>query len=198
VDSEWLDVVRKLLGDARMSTPRVALTLLAAALFNVLACGESDSFTTGDDDISRQKAVSKEEAQSLFEAVDDECAGNDNGRFKSFDPAAFDASAAMAKLREPDTDCTGQRDYSTSRESAVKLFEKHISDGSYDAKSCIDENLGAAKRKRLLKLVSDPSNLGVFASVYGGGDNPEACSYWNFHVYRADGVLVEFTFNETD
>ena len=77
----------------------------------------------------------------------------------------------------------------------LKVFEQRYIDMT---KACLKDNLTAAQRSRLKQVVADPTNVGVFASSFSGGDNAEACDYYNFHVYRHDGTLIELTFNFTD
>lgn len=156
--------------------------------------------------MAKKPAVSKEISE-LFDAVDESCSGNNNGWLRTFDVATFKASEALARLREEDKDamgvaCVSQHSYSTSRETGVRAFTDHVSgeggEWSHETKSCLEENLSDAQRSKLLEIVSDPENLGVFSSVFADGDNSEGCAYYNFHVYRRDGTLLEFTFNYTD
>ncbi len=142
-------------------------------------------------------------AESIFNIVDDTCAGNSNGYTDTFDPKKFSASEEMAKMRADDEDasgvsCSDQRIYSSSRETGVEMFLKHIATQE-DTQMCIKSTLSDVQRAQLKEIVSDPSNLGVFASVFDPkGDNSEACMYYTFRVFRADGTFIEFTFNYTD
>jgi hypothetical protein len=181
----------------------IALVLAAASL--LMACAADSAPVSESEDEVRTRKIDAAEAQALFDAVDNNCAGNDNGHFRRFDARAFDASSIMAKVRDDDRDamgvgCSGDHGYSMSKESAVEMFTKHLDANEWDDTTCIKEHLSTAQIGRLRKLVADPTNLGVFASVYDGhGDgNSEACAYYTFHVYRADGVQVTLTFNHTD
>jgi hypothetical protein len=195
------DLAPNVLDWGKMRSLRAWSGLLVALCLSLAACSSSSSVGSGVDDVKSEPSA--QEIEALFRAVDDNCAGNDNGRLTKFDVAKFSATDAMAKLRAQDKDamgqdCTGQRSLSTSRESGVKLFQDHISDKNSDTKSCLKQNLKPEQRARLNQIVSDPKNVGVFASTFGGGDNPEACDYFNFHIYRHDGTLIELTFNFTD
>jgi hypothetical protein len=161
---------------------------LASLVVGLAACSGSEAPVASADDDLKTPATAKQ-IEELFRAVDDNCAANGtgNGGVSKFDVAKFSAAAAIERMRAEDKDASG-----------VKLFEDHINDKNEDTKSCLKENLTAAQRTRLKQVVSDAANVGVFASVYSGGDNPEGCSYYNFHVYRRDGTLLELTFNFTD
>jgi hypothetical protein len=176
--------------------------LFALASVLTAACASSPGGVgTGDDDV--KSAPTRAEAEQLFSLVDDNCAGNNNGWTRNFSTKEFRAEQALNEMRDEDkdasgVDCSDQHDYSTSRESGVEMFRAFINDETEDARACLAEHLTPAQRTRLDRLVSDPTNLGVFASIYSGGDNPEGCSYYTFRVYRADGLFVEMTFNYTD
>jgi hypothetical protein len=95
------------------------------------------------------------------------------------------ADKVLGKLKSDDkdamgTDCSKERAYSTSREDAVKMFRDHVSDKNEDTKSCLESNLTPEERNALDEIVSDPTNVGVFASIHSGGDDPEACEYYDF------------------
>jgi len=189
---------------------RLGVGLGCALLLGVAACAGSEQDDVGSAEGASSKAAAKpaaaltqNEIEDLFAAVDDNCAGNNNGVLSKFDVSKFDAKAAMAKLKEEDkdamgSDCRSQHELSKSRESGVKLFAEHVNDKNGDTKSCLKQYLTAGQRRQLNEFVGDPKNVGVFASVYSGGDNPEGCTYYNFHIYRADGTLMELTFNYTD
>jgi hypothetical protein len=188
-----------------MNVHKTGIGLVLAAASLLMACAADSAPVSESEDEVRTRKIDAAEAEALFDAVDNNCAGNDNGHFRRFDARAFDASSIMAKVREDDRDamgvgCSGDHAYSTSRANAVELFTKHLASNEWDDTTCINENLSPPQVSRLRQLVADPTNLGVFASIYDGhGDgNSEACAYYTFHVYRADGVAVTFTFNHTD
>jgi hypothetical protein len=139
---------------------------------------------------------------ALFNKVDN-CGGNDNGSISTFNVDTFDAAAAMAKLRARDTEnrgagCSEGRTYSRSRAEGAGLFKEFLASDD-DADQCLSDGLTRTEFRQLLKVISDPTNLAVLASMYGGSnDNAEACTYYNFVIYRADGVRLAFTFNYTD
>ena len=182
-----------------------ALATLFSAAFLLMACAaDSTNEASAEDDIKTRK-IDKVEAEALFDKVDDNCAGNDNGHFTTFDVRAFDAAKVMEEIQNDDKDamgvgCHGDHAYSRSRTSAVALFNEFVNANEWDDRTCLEENLSTKEMTRLKQMVADPTNLGVFASVYDGhGDgNSEACAFFTFHVYRADGSLVKLTFNHTD
>src|SRR5262245_15067338 len=93
--------------------------IIGSLLLGLAACG-SESTSVGDEDLKGQPT--QKELQDLFRAVDDNCAGNDNGNLTRFDPAKFSAADALAKLKKADRDargvsCNKDRKYSESRES---------------------------------------------------------------------------------
>jgi hypothetical protein len=174
---------------------------LVAVALGTAACVASSAPEADSEDVT--STVTAAQLSALFHAVDDNCAGNDNGWLTKFDVKKFDASAIAKQLRVDDkdasgVDCSDQHDYATSRENGVAMFLEHIRDENESTKTCLAENLTPAQRKLLEKVVGDPKNLGVFASVYSGGDNPEGCDYYRFSVYRRDGWLFELAFNFTD
>lgn len=186
--------------------PLRSLASLAFAATLAACAADAEPGSSSDDILAKKPAVSKEVAE-LFDAVDESCSGNNNGWLRTYDVTTFKASEAMARLREEDKDamgvaCVSQHAYSKSRESGVAAFLDHIGgkgdEWSHETKSCLDDNLTSAQRDKLAALISDPENLGVFASTFADGDNSEGCAYYSFHVYRRDGVLLEFTFNYTD
>jgi hypothetical protein len=142
----------------------------------------------------------KKELSDLFRAVN-ECSGNDVSGVLKFDVATFDAAKVMVDLRKVDAEarCGGtQRTYSTSRESAVTLFRDFVAKDE-QTQPCFADSLTEAQRAELDAIVSNPDNLGVFASVFDpAGDNLEACAYATFQIYRGDGQLVDVKFNFTD
>src|SRR5262245_14303776 len=129
--------------------------LSAMCLVSLGACdadNESSQAEQSDDAIRSQPTP--QQVEEVFRAVDDNCAGNSNGGLSRFDPAGFKAAEAMKKLRDEDkdamgVDCRGQRSYSDSRESGVKLFLDHINDAADDTKSCLKENLTTQQRSLL-------------------------------------------------
>lgn len=146
------------------------------------------------------------DTKKLFDLVDENCAGNDNGRIATFDPNKFNAAEAMKHLKKGAKGCK-DRIYSSSREDAVKMFRTFFEDKDNDFHRCLHDKNHAAKehvftkeeRAEIMRVVADPSNLGVFSSEHGAGrDDSEACLFWHTHIYRADGTLIEFVHDETD
>jgi hypothetical protein len=187
-----------------MRLPIASLAVAFVAGLTVLACSSGGSGEGSSEEDIRGR-VSAAEAERLHDKVDDNCAGNDNGWFKRFDVATFDAAATMAKIKDDDRDswgvgCFGDHAYSSSKADAVELFKKHLAANEWEDRSCLEEYLSSREITRLHQLVADPTNLAVFASVYDGhGDgNSEACAYYNFYVFRADGREARITFNHTD
>ena len=189
--------------DANLPT-RVCLAVALA--LSLAACAGATEATPSDENVTEDELRAQptpQQVKELFSAIDDNCAGNSNGRLTTFNVARFKAADAARRLRDEDrdasgVDCRDQRKVSTSRESAVKLFRAHVKDANFETKTCLKDTLSSAQRTRLDKFVSDPTNIAVFSSVYTDGDNSEACLYFNFHVYRKDGTLMELTFNYTD
>jgi hypothetical protein len=182
-----------------------ALATIVATASLLLACtADSTNEASSEDDIKTRK-IDAAEAEALFDKVDGNCAGNDNGGFGRFDVRAFDAAKISSEMQNDDKDamgvgCHGDHAYSKSRASAVAMFNELLSQNEWDDRTCLEENLSTKEITRLKQLVADPTNLGVFASVYDGhGDgNSEACAFYTFDIYRADGVNVKLTFNHTD
>jgi hypothetical protein len=182
--------------------------LLAAILATasvLMACAADEANEASSEDDIRTKKIDAAEAEALFDKVDENCAGNDNGGFSRFDVRTFDAAKVMEEVQKEDKDamgvgCHGDHAYSKSRASAVALFNEHLNANEFDDRSCLEEHMSSKEIARLKQMVADPTNLGVFASVYDGhGDgNSEACAFYIFHVYRADGTHVELQFNHTD
>jgi hypothetical protein len=179
-------------------------SIVAAASLLLACAGDSTSEGSQEDDI-RARKVDAAEAEALFDKVDDNCAGNDNGSFRRFTVSEFDPSKVMDEVKNDDRDamgvgCFGDHAYSKSRASGVAMFNEFLAANEWDDRSCLEENMSAKEISRLEQMVADPTNLGVFASVYDGhGEgNSEACAFYTFHVYRADGSHVELTFNHTD
>jgi hypothetical protein len=179
--------------------------LLASLL--IVACGSSSSDDGGSSTDAPEVKATKvaQDVDALATKIDDNCAANGTGEGGAFlfDPAKFDAAETMRAIKAEDkdksgVDCSDQRTYSTSREDGVKLFREHLADKTEDTGTCLAENLSAEERKKLDALVSDPTNLGVFANVFAGGDNPEGCSYYEFKVFRKDGTRLDLVFNYTD
>jgi hypothetical protein len=187
-----------------MRLHRTVLGLTSVLAATLMACAAESTPSRAEDDAT-SRAIDAAEAEKLFDAVDENCAGNDNGNFRRFDPKTFDAAKIMAEVKNDDRDamgvgCFGDHAYSTSKASAVEMFDKHLAENEFDDRTCLEENLTKEQNKRLRQMIADPTNLGVFASVYDGhGDgNSEGCAYYTFHVYRHDGVHVKLTFNHTD
>ena len=179
-------------------------TIFATASLLMACAADSTNDASSEEDI-RARKVDAAEAEALHDKVDSNCAGNDNGSFGRFDVRAFDAAKIMEELQNDDKDamgvgCHGDHAYSKSRASAVEMFNKHLEENEWDDRSCLEEHLSSKEISRLKQMVADPTNLGVFATVYDGhGDgNSEACAFYEFHVYRADGTRVNITFNHTD
>jgi hypothetical protein len=154
----------------------------------------------------KNRAPASLDAKKLFDLVDENCAGNDNGRTGTFDPAKFSAVEAMKNLKKDAKGCK-DRIYSSSREDAVKMFRTLFEDKDNDFHRCLHDKSYASndhaftkeERAEIMRVVADPSNLGVFASEHGAGrDDSEACLFWHVHIYRADGTLIEFVHDETD
>jgi hypothetical protein len=171
----------------------------------LMACGGSDGGSAAADSPEVKAAKIPEDVKKLIDKLDENCAANGTGEggVSAFDPAKFDAAKIMEGIKAADkeksgVDCSKERQYSTSREDGVKLFQAHLADASEDTKECVATNLSADERKKLDDLVNDPTNLGVFSNVHAGGDNPEACTYYEFHVFRKDGVRIDIVFNFTD
>ena len=188
-----------------MRTHLAALGLSALASILLMACAADPGTPEASDEELRARPVNAQEAEQLFDLVDDNCAGNDNGNFRRFEVATFNAGEVMSKVKDDDRDamgvgCFGDHAYSNSKANAIEMFNKHLADNEWDDRTCLEEHLSRQQITRLKAMVADPSNLGVFASVYDGhGEgNSEACAFYTFHVYRADGVHVKLTFNHTD
>lgn len=141
------------------------------------------------------------EVEELFDLVDSNCAGNDNGSIVTYDVSTLNVAKELARIKAQDigkyVDCSENRRYSKSKVDAVAQFKNFVAKNDYAA-SCIDEYLTGLQRRELLALVSDPENVAVISSVYGTNDNGEACDYNDFWIYRADGTVVQFTFDYTD
>lgn len=138
-------------------------------------------------------------AKRLADAIS-ACGGNGASSVFAFDPATFDAKAAMANLKklDADRDCTKDHSYSISKENAVRLALTTITTNS-DTRDCLDENVSRADRRRFEETLKDPRNLGVFASeIVASSNNPEACTYYTYVVYTRRGYAFVFTFDYTD
>ena len=190
-----------------MHTSRVKISWVAAALLAVgglVGCAADAAPTASEEDDLKTRPINAAEAEQLLERAN-ECSGNDTGYSARFDVKTFDASKVMAEVKKDDrdamgVDCSNDHAYSSSRADAVEMFNKHLAKNDWDDRTCLEENLSKSQITRLKAMLADGSNLGVFASIYDGhGDgNSEACAFWTFHVYRADGLRVSLTFNHTD
>jgi len=135
-----------------------------------------------------------------------ECAaGNGGSSVETFVPASFDPAAVMSALKASNRDrgC-GKHKTSTSKEDGVAMFKTFLTEQAETLQaSCEDEAAPDAVKKLnadMLKLVEDPTNLGVFSTfpVADSGDDPVSCFFFRFDVYRADGKLVSFDFDWGD
>jgi hypothetical protein len=135
--------------------------------------------------------------KEVFEAIENHCAANGSGYLRRY--TNFNAVEAMAALRaEEDESCLDQRVYSRSKDEGIAMFLNHIKTSDWDSE-CLEEHLSRHQRAELVKIITDKRNKGVLASLFReDGNNPEACSYWSFVIYRHDGVVVQFHFNHTD
>lgn len=138
----------------------------------------------------------------FFNAIDHQCGGNDNGYITMYDVDTFNAGIALNDLKKSDKKrgCDkNERIYSTSRESAVKTFNRTIKNET-QIRECFEEYVSRANVKQLVEYVGNPNNLGVFASEYNidTGKLPEDCMYYTYAIYLKSGVKMVFTFNFTD
>lgn len=183
---------------------RRALGLAAVTMAILVGCGQDDSAsgTAAPEVISAPAPAAGDVAalKTLFEKIDSNCAGNDNGFVEKFDVATFDAAAVMKEIKADEEDhngCAEFRSYSKSREEGVKEFHDYLVQDFDETNTCLAENLAPEERKTLDTIIDDPANLAVISNVQGGGDS-EACGYTHFHVYRADGIALHFVFDHTD
>jgi hypothetical protein len=178
--------------------------MVASLAIGLGACGGSDDGgAIGGAAPEANATPIPADIKALFDKIDDNCAGNDNGFLTRFDTRKFNPEAIMSEWKAGDkdkmgSDCSQERGYSTSREDGIAKLKEHLADKNEDTRECIATNLTPAERKKLDEIVADPTNLGVFANIHTGGDNPEACTYYEFKVFRKDGVLLELVFNFTD
>jgi hypothetical protein len=171
-------------------------------VFLLAACSSAPTPSTGEDDI---KGRPDPNVKKLLDRAN--CAaGNSVHETVRFNPARFDAAAALADMKKGDRErgCPG-REYSQSRAEGVKAFTatflKEARQAFIDQCQSADENINAAQLERDLRdLVSDPANLGVFSSLHDDRqkDDPVHCAIFRFHVYRADGTLAKFDFDWSD
>ncbi len=137
--------------------------------------------------------------QELHTVIDSNCGGNDNGSISTYDVKKFNATAVLNSLKKADKrkGCGSDRVYSTSREDAVRRFKREIQHQAI--KECLGEYVSKADYREFVALFENPQNLAVFAgNISEDSKNPEGCSYYQYLVYRKDGVRVEFVFDYTD
>ena len=173
--------------------------VLAAVSFTVVGCAASTEAVdpARTDDVTAKPTAAED--TTLLRALN-ACTANGAAGARTFDRATFDAGKVLSGLRAEDArhDCAGQRIYSTSRASAVSLF-KTFATTDDQAPECFAATLTAAQRARLDAIVSDPDNVGVFASVFdSAGEDAESCAFFNFDVYRRDGQVFELRFDYRD
>ncbi len=181
---------------------KVAAAFVTGLSLLLIACGQDDQPSgTSDPEVKGGKVPA--DVAALIAKVDDSCAANGTGYGSAtlFDVKTFDASKVMREIKAEDkdkmgSDCSEDRIYSMSREDGVKMFREHINDELEATKQCLATELTAAERTMLEDLVSDPTNLAVFSNAFGGGES-EACGYYEFDVYRGDGVKLHIVFNYT-
>ncbi len=147
--------------------------------------------------LASSPAFASDWVSDLFDKFDSACAHNDNGRIDTFDPEKLDLAAEMRKLRRLNAGCEEGRVYSRSRKEGVDAFLSALNSPDY-AKECFQDNLTARERGMFRNLIRDADNLAVLTSTEYSGSNSEACSYYYFWVYRADGRVLRFTLNYTD
>lgn len=185
-----------------MVTFRRALLAAALAAASAVACGgNTESEVASGEAAASARPILQGEADSIFDVVNDACSGKSRGYSTTFE--STELSRATDELLAADTKmagtkCEGQRVSSQTQEDAVKMFTDFVTAKEHKAKACIARNLPDDKVERLQKMVTDPTNRGVFASVYQGGGDDEACDYWLFDVYRKGGDLYRFTFDYRD
>lgn len=128
----------------------------------------------------------------------DQCGYNDASRVGTFELGEFDAESFMAEIHALDGECEEGRIYSRSQANGIELFLRHIEEDEM-TRECMNEQVSSYDADRARTIISDPENLGVFASVFPeGGIDAEYCMYYHFYVFRPDGSLLRWTFNYTD
>ncbi len=177
---------------------------LIPTLFAIAIVGCAADPTPGQDSGEANLTETAIDAANI--AARSECAaGNGGSSVERFAPASFDPAAIMANLRSSnrEREC-GAHVTSTSREDGVAIFKAFLAEqtDTFQA-NCEDDADPAAVAKLsddMLKLVEDPTNLGVFSTVPApdSDDDPVHCYYFRFDVYRADGTLVSFDFDWSD
>ena len=166
-----------------MKSPVMVLALCALVLF-----GSSPSFAAVDP------------AVAIFHKFDNNCAGNDNGGALTYDREEVNFADEMNELRKLDRKCSKGRQYSRSKDEGIKLMLDYIAQ-DHHTQDCIKgehSEYSEQERTALFGLIQDPANVAVLASTGYTGDNPEACDYSNFWIYRKSGKLLKFTINHTD
>lgn len=138
------------------------------------------------------------------------CEGNNSGSVKAFDPKTFNPKAIQKEIREEDkdamgVDCSSGRRYGRTNEDSKALLLYLLSKPKSDVRYCFidDQDYTPRQLDNLVSstksLVDDSTTMGVFASLYTEkNDNPEACAYYDFYIYRKDGFRIHVTFNFTD
>jgi len=138
----------------------------------------------------------------------DECGHNGGSRLGKFNQSQFNARKVMQALRKfQEPDCVEGRKFSSSASDAIATYESVTTNNdpdriysgfSEDTSNCLNE-AGVNNKAKLLEVVKDPTNIGVFSSVYTK-DTPysESCATFNFYVFRANGTVFDIEFNYTD
>lgn len=137
--------------------------------------------------------------QRLFDAVD-RCGGNASGSISTYEVNRFDADNALKTLKAQDSrrGCLQDHAYSTSRQDAVKRMQHTLTKETI-VRECIEDNVSKAHQRELQVLMTNPNNLGVFASVPSKEmTNPEGCTYFSYALYMPEGVRIQFIFDFTD
>ena len=138
-----------------------------------------------------------------------ECAHNDGNSVGTYRPAEFDPGAVLKAIKAHDRarGCK-YREYSNSRINAIARYSKFAAGDPDDgfsryAKECIDHAIPSYRQEDMAEVLTDPTNLAVFASMFDF-DNPaddnysEGCAYYEFFIYRASGTVLRIVFNYTD
>lgn len=141
--------------------------------------------------------ISADRAKSLFERLDEECAGNDNGFVTQFKVSQFNAGKAKKELRKDNNGCRGMA-MSKSQSQAVRAFEAYLNHSDDDFTTCSKKTLTEEELQEVVDVARDPSNLGVFSSQFAGGDESEACYFHHFVIYRKNGQKIKIVHDETD
>jgi len=147
--------------------------------------------------------------QRVIDLLDEynKCSHNDGNSLGVIDPQNFNSQKINEGLRSYDQNKSCKnRIYSKSKEQAIQLYNDFVTDKIDDsfseyAEECLKEEIRPWAQKDFKYLLTDPKNLGVFASLYNSkseDDDSEGCAYYEFFIYRASGDVARFVFNYTE